>query len=280
MNGLVETASDLVIPAAAVVATAVGLWLAHNYRRQMALRLSQTRLEAYTRLWEMTGVGAPTRLDGWGDDGYLRLDERRDLWAAMTDWYYAKGGGMLLTEVTKTVYLNVKHNLICKSSGLRPNGLAEKIISNLQLSNDQELDDKIRGTLAIRLLSLLRTQLKSDLRVYGPTYAGELSEYEIFFLEQSGVDLGSEAWATAAGLPTWWARLRRSLKTRWQAVWLRPAGSKSDTKAQPSPLQGMTPILDAEGTSQTPPSSRSAIRNALDGASDGSMPQSDGDPPT
>lgn len=254
MDGLVDTAADLVIPAAAVVATAVGLWLAHNYRRQMALKLSQTRLEAYSRLWEITGVAAPTRLDGWGENGHMRLEERRDLWAALTDWYYAKGGGMLLTEDTKAVYLNVKHDLICESSGLRPQGLAEQIRSDLGLPNDHELDDRVRGTLAIRLLSLLRTQLKSDLRIYGPTYAGELSEYELFFLKHSGVDLGSEAWAQAAGLENRWVRL---------AAWLRPAGDKSDTTAQPSRLMGMAPILDVGEISQTPPSARNAIRNAL-----------------
>ncbi len=149
------------IGAATLVVTAVGLWFAYNYSRQMALKLSETRLEAYSRLWEITGVAAPTRLDGWGDDGYLLLDERRDLWAAMTDWYYANGGGMLLTAITKDVYLNVKHNLICESSDLRPADLADQIKKELPAGH--ELDDKVRGTLAIRLTSLLRTQLKSDL---------------------------------------------------------------------------------------------------------------------
>src|SRR5690349_13708384 len=91
MNELAAAAAEgtgpmnWLIGAATVVVAVVGLWLAHSYRRQMVLRLSQTRLEAYSRLWEITGVAAPTRLDGWGEDGYLRIDERRDLWAAMTD---------------------------------------------------------------------------------------------------------------------------------------------------------------------------------------------------
>src|SRR5215813_8073143 len=190
------------VGAATLVITAVGLWLAHNYRRQMALKLSETRLEAYSRLWEITGVAAPTRLDGWGDDGYLRLDERRELWAAMTDWYYAKGGGMLLTAITKEVYLNVKHNLVCEWSELCPAHFAARI----ELPADHELVDKVRGILAIKLISLLRTQLKSDLTIYGPTYAGKLKNYERFFLKQSGVNLRSKAWAKAAGY-SWWGRL-------------------------------------------------------------------------
>jgi hypothetical protein len=81
------------IAAATLVLTAIGLWFAHNYKRQLALKLSETRLKAYSCLWEISGVAAPTRLDGWGDDGYLQLNERRNMWAAMTDWYYTNGGG-------------------------------------------------------------------------------------------------------------------------------------------------------------------------------------------
>ena len=135
--------ANVLIGVATVLVTLVGLWLAHNYYRQMKLKLSQTRLEAYSRLWEITGIAAPTRLDGWGDDGYLRLYERRDLWAAMTDWYYGKGGGMLLTDITKDVFLNVKHNLVCESSALRPAGLYEEVRKALSLPPGQELDDKV-----------------------------------------------------------------------------------------------------------------------------------------
>jgi hypothetical protein len=39
------------------------------------------------------------------------------------------------------------------------------------------------------LISLLRTQLKSDLAIYGATYSGQLNEYESLFLERSDVDL-------------------------------------------------------------------------------------------
>jgi hypothetical protein len=42
MNGVVGTVSDVMIPAAAVIATVVGILLAQNYSRQMALKLSQT----------------------------------------------------------------------------------------------------------------------------------------------------------------------------------------------------------------------------------------------
>ena len=254
------------IGAATLVVTAVGLWFAYNYSRQMALKLSETRLEAYSRLWEISGVAAPTRLDGWGDDGYLLLNERRELWAAMTDWYYAKGGGMLLAATTKDVYLNVKHNLTCESSDLRPADLADRISEELGLPAGHGLDDKVRGTLAIRLISLLRTQLKSDLAIYGATYSGKLNEYERFFLLHSGVNLRSKAWAKAAGLDTWWWRMRRRPAAADRSPKVKPQISPTRGRPQPSPLQGMSAILSVGGIARTPPSSREAMRKALNGS--------------
>jgi hypothetical protein len=241
------------IAAATVVVTAAGLWFAYSYSRQMALKLSETRLEAYSRLWEISGVAAPTRLDGWGDDGYLLLEERRALWAAMTDWYYAKGGGMLMTAATKDVYLNVKHNLICKSSDLRPAGLADRINEGLRLPTGHELDDKVRGTLAIRLVSLLRTQLKSDLAIYGATYSGKLNDYEQFFLLHSGVNLRSKAWAKEAGLDARWRWIRRRRpKAAYRSAEVMPQVPPPSVLPQPSPLLGMRAILTVGGIARTP----------------------------
>jgi hypothetical protein len=257
---------DALIGAATLLVTAVGLWFAYNYSRQMALKLSETRLKAYSRLWEISGVAAPTRLDGWGDDGYLLLHERRDMWAAMTDWYYANGSGMLLTAITKEVYLNVKHNLICESSDLRPANLADRINEELGLPAGREFDDKVRGTLAIGLISLLRTQLKGDLAIYGATYSGKLNEYERFFLLHSGVNLRSKAWARAAGLDTRWWRLRRRRTFADGSPKVRLPPSPARGLPQSSPLQGMPAILSVGGIAQTPPSSRIAMRKALGGS--------------
>jgi hypothetical protein len=253
------------IAAATLLVTVAGLWFAYSYSRQMALKLSETRLAAYSRLWEISGVAAPTRLDGWGDDGYLLLDERRALWAAMTDWYYANGGGMLLTATTKDVYLNVKHNLICESSDLRPVGLVDRINEELSATG-HELDDKVRGTLAIGLISLLRTQLKSDLAIYGATYSGKLNHYEYFFLLHSGVNLRSTAWAKAAGFDPRWRWIRR-----WPAVAARspkmmPQVSPTRGLPQSTRLAGMRAVLSVGGIARTPPSSRMAMSKALSGS--------------
>lgn len=259
------------IAAATLVVTAAGLWFAYSYSRQMALKLSETRLESYSRLWEISGVAAPTRLDGWGDGGYLLLDERRDLWAAMTDWYYAKGGGMLLTATTKDVYLNVKHNLICESSDLRPAGLAERINETFGLLTVPEADAKvIRGTLAIRLISLLRTQLKSDLAIYGAIYSGKLNDCERFFLIKSGVDLRSKAWAKAAGLNPRWRWVQRKPKVADRRQEEKPEAAPTEPLPQPSPLRGMQAILSVGNEAKTPLSSRMAMSKALGSATAGS----------
>jgi len=255
------------IAVATLVVTAVGLWFAYSYSRQMALKLSETRLEAYSRLWEISGVAAPTRLDGWGDDGYLLPSDRRDLWAAMTDWYYAQGGGMLLTATTKDVYLKVKHNLICESSSdLHPAGLAEQINEALGLPAGSELNDKVRGTLAIRLISLLRTQLKSDLAIYGATYSGKLNYCERFFLIKSGVDLRSKAWAKAAGLNPRWRWIQRKPKVADRRPKETPEVTPEGPQPQPSPLQGMRAILSVGKIAKTPLSSRMAMSKALGSA--------------
>lgn len=96
------------------VVAAVGLYLAHSVRRNTNLSIAEPRRAAYSPLWEMTGVAAPTRLDWWGDCGTLSRTERLDLWVAMTDWYYKDGNGMLLAERSRDVYLNVKHDLVCR----------------------------------------------------------------------------------------------------------------------------------------------------------------------
>jgi hypothetical protein len=256
------------IAAATLAVTAAGLWFAYSYSRQMALKLSETRLKAYSRLWVISGIAAPTRLDGWGDGGYLPLDERRKLWAAMTDWYYEDGHGMLLTATSKDVYLKVKHNLICESSDLRPAGLADRISEELRIPAGQELNDTVRGTLTIRLISLLRTQLKSDLAIYGETYSGKLNDYERYFLLHSEVNLRSKAWAQAAGFDPRWRWIPRRPAATDRPPKVTPQVSPTRGLPQPSPLLGMRPILSVGEIDRTPLSSRKAMSRALSGSVD------------
>ena len=172
---------------------------------------------------------------------------------------------LTLTAVTKEVYLNVKHNLVCEWSELCPAHLTARI----ELPADHELVDKVRGILAIKLISLLRTQLKSDLTIYGPTYAGKLNSYERFFLEQSGVNLRSRAWAKASGY-SWWGRLPLVRTVAGRLPRGKPQDFTEPGLPQPSPLLGRSAVLDVGEACRTPASSRIAMENALHSGSAGS----------
>jgi hypothetical protein len=100
---------------------------------------------------------------------------------------------MFLGEVTKTVYLNVKHNLVCETAELRPDGLDEVMKRSV---SGHEVDDKILGVMSISQISLLRTQLKSDLRIHGQVYSSHLGEHELCFSEYGRVDIGRKPWTS------------------------------------------------------------------------------------
>lgn len=168
-----------------------GLYLVHNYRRHTRVMLAEVRRAAYAQLWEVTGLAAPTRLDQAGVGGVLTADERRLLYQRLTDWYYRDGNGMLLEATTRTVYLDAKHNLVCATAALRPAGL-------LDLLPDTLTEDQRRGCLSIRQLSLLRTQLKADLAIYGSPFVGELTAHEKAFLRHCNVRMWRQPWRKAA----------------------------------------------------------------------------------
>jgi hypothetical protein len=204
---VLEFMDTAVVPIVGLILTAIGVVLAQSLRRQMKLKLAGDRHEAYTKLWEITGLAAPTRNDGWGDDGHLTRDERLRLWYRMTDWYYRCGQGMLLGDVSKTLYLNAKHNLLCRDDDLRPEGLDRVVRSAVGKQCGDVLSKVERGNMSIEQMSLLRTQLKSDLAVFGQTYEASLSDDQLYFLKMSHARMRSKAW-------------RRTLRGSWK--WLLP----------------------------------------------------------
>jgi hypothetical protein len=117
---------------AAVIATTllgiVAAYFSYSYGRQLKLSLASRRLEAYSKLFEATGLAAPTRLDertglvktAHALDRSLTVGERRALFKMLTTWYYTDGNGMLLTKLTRNVYLNAKHNLVCDDASSSP----------------------------------------------------------------------------------------------------------------------------------------------------------------
>jgi hypothetical protein len=82
-----------------------GFVLARNIGRDLKLRLAERRLAAYERLWALMYPASP----------YAELlDEagRRQLHASFTNWYYQNGDGMMLEQLSRSVYFEAKDNLI------------------------------------------------------------------------------------------------------------------------------------------------------------------------
>jgi hypothetical protein len=120
------------------------------------------------------------------------MDEaaRRRLHGEFTDWYYENGDGMLLERVSRSVYLEAKDNLVRPVERLTPAESRERL-----RTLDAEQLERERGVLAQRQLSLLRTQLKSDLAIFGRPYGPRLGGEDRAFLTACGVNLDRKPWS-------------------------------------------------------------------------------------
>lgn len=185
--------ADLIITAALAI---VGLYLAHSYRRQIALRVAERRLSTYAALWDKMGVATPVRIVAWNVSQPLTAKEREELFRAFTAWYFEDGNGMLVGDSTRTIYLRVKDNLVCPIEYYQPQSIREKLQKLLP-----EEQDKARGTLAIRQLSLLRTRMKADLSIYGVPYHSNLDEDDKALLKHCGESLSSKPWDSRKHIP-------------------------------------------------------------------------------
>jgi hypothetical protein len=161
--------------------------LRHKTRAEVEANVAEKRFDAYARLWVETKVASPMR------GTPLTPGERSDLYKKLTDWYYDDGNGMLLTEQTRNIYLKAKKNLTCCVGELVPDSLAERAASD---------GDARRGQASIDQLSLLRTSMRADLRIYTEPYDEELSLDDVAFLRAANVDLTSLPWKRALARQT------------------------------------------------------------------------------
>lgn len=182
ITAVIGAAPTLVVGVGTTIAALYAARLASSYRRQLDLKTSEARMEAYAALWALFRVAAPTRPQPMSEA------ERLDLFEQTTDWYYAKGNGMLLTAQTRQIYLKAKLNLRCPDDQLFPPSL------RTELPPDPVDRERWRGQLSQDQLSLLRTQMKADLAITGKVYSGLLSRRDIAFLEACGVTLAEEPW--------------------------------------------------------------------------------------
>jgi hypothetical protein len=183
----VAGAADWATVAVTLVLGIAGFVVARNINRDLKLRLAERRLAAYERLWALMRPASP-----YSDP--LEEAGRRTLHGNFTDWYYRNGDGMMLEHVSRSVYFEAKDNLIRPVGRLTPDESRER----LEKLAGAELELQ-RGLLAQRQLSLLRTQLKSDLTIFGEPYGQKLGKEDRAFLTHRGIDISRKPWSKAAG---------------------------------------------------------------------------------
>lgn len=170
--------------AAVVFVGLVGLWLAHNYRRQVRLKLAERQVEAYLRLWTLTAVATPERRTP------LDADERQAMYDGMVRWYFDDGDGIFLSPGTRDLFIALRENLVCPVGTIRPPILAREISA----LNDADAQLR-RGCIVIRQASLLRTQLKTDLDLhFGYNYYSDLGADDRALLRFSGISTWRKPW--------------------------------------------------------------------------------------
>jgi hypothetical protein len=182
-SALIAAFSALLVAIVTAVAAIYAARIANRLEQQVALRTAEQRMTAYARLWQLTAVASPSRISP------ITASERQQLYDDITlGWYYEHGNGMVLTEPTRTLYLHAIDNLVCPDSDLFPPSLATEAPTE---PTDREL---WRGELPQDQLSLLRTQMKGDLAIFGRVYAGSLSSRDMDFLRECGLDPQQEPW--------------------------------------------------------------------------------------
>jgi hypothetical protein len=174
--------SDWADVGATLVLGLAGLYIAHSYQRQIRLTLAEKRFASYARLWALTEMASPIR-ERPGGVGPLTLDERQALHDCLTHWHYANGDGILLERESRDIYLTAKHNLVCQDADLLPPSLAK--IDGIA---------ERRGSLSIRQLSLLRSQMRADLRIFARWYYRGLNQTDKEFLSYCRINLNKKPW--------------------------------------------------------------------------------------
>jgi hypothetical protein len=171
---------------ATIIVGIIVAFLANSYRRQQAVRVGEKRLAAYQVLWSRMEVASPYRQTVWSS-APLKKEEMKHLFNAFTDWYYENGNGMYMGGSTRAIYLKAKDNLIREPKYYKP----ELIRKELEKLTPEE-QERARGYLSIRQLSLLRNSMKAELDVFGILYHISLNKWDKEFLNACAEDLTSK----------------------------------------------------------------------------------------
>jgi hypothetical protein len=161
-----------------------GLWLAHNYRRQIRVALVERQLDAFLQLWKLTAVAMPDRSTP------LDRDERKALGDAMAHWYFSEGYGLFLPLQTRNLFAAVGFNLNCNLESMKPTTVARQLTA---LSASEA--ERRRGCMSIRQVALLRAKIKSDLAIhFGDVYMRSLRTDDRDFLRACYISPRRKPW--------------------------------------------------------------------------------------
>jgi hypothetical protein len=168
-----------------------GYWVASSLRLRRRTELESAAIErrwdAYKHVWKETQAAAPMRNLDPGVP--LPAAARAKIYDALTTWWFAEGGGMLLGDPTRQIYLTAKHNLTCPDAELRPAEVATYVCA-------QPDPEAARSALAIRQLSLLRTAMRADLGIVAGVYGPDLDARDRAFLRHARAPLWKQPWWT------------------------------------------------------------------------------------
>lgn len=126
-----------------VLVLIVGLWLNRKLEQyKIALeegistrvRIAERRLPSYRKLWEITQPTTKAR------DAALSMEDRKELYTRLCNWYYEEGNGIFLSNKTRELYLDAREKLI----------------------RDDTSSDDITD-----YFSTLRSEIKSEIGIYG-----------------------------------------------------------------------------------------------------------------
>jgi mannose-6-phosphate isomerase-like protein (cupin superfamily) len=181
----------------------IGLYLAHSFTRQQRLKIAEQRVGAYRKLWGQMLVARPSRTEPPENKEPLTPAEAGDLYGKMTHWYFEGGNGMLLPHDTREMYLEAKGRLGRYAMERREPGSGKA------------------GRQVTRHLSLLRSQMKNDLDIYGVFYFDALDPEDREFIRASGLDpeRWGRRWHQWAASPRYWIgrfRNRGHKGSEWQ----------------------------------------------------------------
>jgi hypothetical protein len=219
--------ADIVVTAGlGLAAFWVGNSLKLRRRTELEVVAIGKRWAVYEEFWSATKPAAPIR--SGVEDEILSPQARSELHTALADWWFDKGGGMVLGEPTRSIYFAAKHNLVCDLDELEPRSLREHVTR----AGDIE---RARSELSIRELSLLRTAMRADLGIVGRPYGRSLEPIDREFLRHAGARLWERPWWTG-DWRTWVverliARRRRSSAFAGDRPALRAARERPATEA-------------------------------------------------